>query len=63
MVYCLRKCRTEYGKSIRKDYEAGRIKEKRSNMTQYEPRNDGLLNTLTIVLKDNYILEVDEDVD
>ena len=62
-VYCLRKCRTEYGKAIRKDYDAGRIKEKRANMTQYKPRNDGLLNTLTTVLKDNYILEVNEDVD
>lgn len=30
-IYCLRKCRIEYGKAIRKDYEAGRIK-KRSNM-------------------------------
>lgn len=25
-IYCLRKCRIEYGKAIRKDYEAGRIK-------------------------------------
>lgn len=54
---CLRRVRTEYGKAIRKDYEAGRVKEKRSNMTQYEPRDDELLNTLTTVLKDNYILE------
>lgn len=54
---CLRRVRTQYGKAIRKDYEAGRVKEKRSNMTQYEPRDDGLLNTLTTVLKDNYILE------
>lgn len=61
--YCLRKVRTEYGKMIRKDYEAGRVKEKRNNMTQYEPRDDGLLNTLTTVLKDNYILEVNKDVD
>lgn len=61
--YCLRKVRTEYGKTIRKDYEAGKIKEKRSNMTKYTPRSDGLLNTLTTVLKDNYILEVNDDVD
>lgn len=61
--YCLRKVRTEYGKTIRKDYEVGKIKEKRSNMTKYMPRSDGLLNTLTTVLKDNYILEVNDDVD
>lgn len=53
-IYCLRKCRIEYGKAIRKDYEAGRIK-KRSNMIKYVPRNDGLSNTLTTVLKDNCI--------
>lgn len=32
-------------------------------MTKYTPRSDGLLNTLTTVLKDNYILEVNDDVD
>lgn len=61
--YCLKRTRTEYGKKIRKDYEAGRIKKRRSNMTQWYPRYDGMCNTLTTVLKDNYILEIGVDKD
>lgn len=49
--------RTEYGKQIRKDYEAGLILESRHNMTFLEPRNDGISNTLTTVQKDNYVVE------
>lgn len=49
--------RTEYGKQIRKDYEAGLISESRHNMTSMEPRKDGISNTLTSVRKDNYIVE------
>lgn len=30
-------------------------------MTQWEPRYDGICNTLTTVLKDNYILEIGVD--
>ena len=61
-VAILRKVRTAYGKSIRKKYESGEIKEKRSRIQTYEPRSDGIANTLTTVLKDNYVMEVD-DVD
>ena len=49
--------RTEYGKAIRKDYEKGLIKESRHNMTEMWPRTDGVSNTLTTVLKDNYVVE------
>lgn len=49
--------RTEYGKAIRKDYELGKISESRHNMTQLEPRTDGVSNTLTTVQKDNYLCE------
>ena len=49
--------RTEYGKIIRKDYEAHNIYESRHNMTELEPRNDGIANTLTSVQKDNLLLE------
>ena len=49
--------RTEYGKAIRKQYEAGEIQEQRSNLQQFEPRNDGVSNTLTGVQKDNYVVE------
>lgn len=48
--------RTEYGKSIRKDYEAGKINERRRSMQQLEPRYDGKTNCLTSVQKDNFIL-------
>ena len=49
--------RTEYGKSIRKMYESGHIKESRHNMTAMVPRTDGICNTLTTVQKDNYLYE------
>ena len=49
--------RTEYGKQIRKAYESGQIQESRHNMTELEPRQDGVSNTLTTVQKDNLLLE------
>lgn len=54
---CLTPKRTEYGKSIRKDYEAGKIDEKRGNIQYLEPRSDGKNNCLTSVEKDNLILQ------
>ena len=49
--------RTEYGKQIRKEYESGQIQESRHNMTELEPRQDNVSNTLTTVQKDNLLLE------
>lgn len=49
--------RTDYGKQVRKAYENGLIKEKRSNLRTLVPREDGISNTLTTVQKDNYLLE------
>lgn len=53
----LRKERTEYGKRVRKAYEGG---------VPYDPamkhlvaRPDGLSNTVTTVVKDNYLLEME----
>lgn len=54
---CLRYERTEYAKQIRKEYEAGIIDERRSNLRQYGTRDDGVSNTITTVQKDNYIAE------
>lgn len=51
--------RTEYGKQIRKDYEAGLISESRHNMVFMKPRTDGVSNTLTTVQKDNYVVDVE----
>ena len=48
--------RTEYGKEVRKAYEAGEIVESRHNMTEMVPRTDGVTNTLTTVQKDNYVV-------
>lgn len=53
----LRYERTEYGKAIRKDYESGVVDERRCNMRQMSPRDDGVSNTLTTVQKDNYLVE------
>ena len=49
--------RTEYGKSIRKQYESGEIYEKIGNMRELKPRTDGVSNTITTLLKDNYVAE------
>ena len=51
--------RTEYGKQIRKQYEAHEIKERRCNMRERTVRSDGICNTITGVLKDFYVLEVE----
>lgn len=53
---CLTLKRTEYGKQIRKEYEAGIVKEQRKNIQQLEPREDGKTNCLTTVQKDNLVL-------
>lgn len=53
----LRAERTEYGKAIRKQYEAGEIDEKIGNMREMKPRTDGVTNTLTTVQKDNLVAE------
>ena len=58
VVSVLRPERTEYGKAIRKEYEAGNIKESRHNMTEMKQRTDGVSNTLTTVQKDNLILQI-----
>lgn len=52
----LRSVRTEYGKKVRKKYEAGEIKESRHNLTRLEPRTDGISNTISTVEKDNLLL-------
>ena len=61
-AFVLRPVRTEYGKSIRKKYESREVKISRHAMTQLEPRLDGISNTLTTVLKDNYVMIIEEVV-
>ena len=49
--------RTEFGKKIRKKYESGEVELSRHDMTQLEPREDGMSNTITSVQKDNLLHE------
>ena len=53
----LRQVRTEYGKEIRKAYDSGEVDEKWGNMKRFEPRDDGIANTLSTVQKDNLVAE------
>lgn len=54
-VAILRQTRTEYGKQVRKEYEAGNMDEGRQSMVELEPRRDGIANALTTVQKDNLL--------
>lgn len=51
----LRNVRSDYGKEIRKDYEAGNIKISRHEFLESEVRDDGVVNTLSTVQKDNQL--------
>mgnify|MGYP003298353973 CR=1 FL=1 len=53
---CMRYERTEEGKRLRSDYEAGIIHHGYSEHRVLQPRDDGKTNTLTTVQKDNQIL-------
>lgn len=61
MKAILRPVRNEYGKKVRKDYESHRIRLPRSSIKRYEPRADGISNTVTSVQKDNYLIEQNMD--
>ena len=52
----LRNVRSDYGKEIRKDYEAGNIKISRHEFLESEVRDDGVVNTLSTVQKDNQLV-------
>lgn len=52
----LRYERTEHGKKIRKRYETGEVTEKIGDIREAAHRGDGISNTITTILKDNYIL-------
>lgn len=55
---CLTARRTEYGKAIRKEYEAHEIQAPRKAVQRLEPRTDGKTNTITTVQKDNLIIQL-----
>ena len=56
-AFCLQYVRNDYGRAIRKGYEAGDIKARRSEIREVLPRTDGITNTITTILKDNIIME------
>lgn len=60
---CLTARRTEYGKAIRKEYEAHEIQAPRKAVQRLEPRTDGKTNTITTVQKDNLIMETKPDTE
>lgn len=51
----LRNVRSDYGKEIRKDYEAGNIKISMHEFLESEVIDDGVVNTLSTVQKDNQL--------
>lgn len=51
----LRNVRSDCGKEIRKDYETGNIKISRHEFLESEVRDDGVVNTLSTVQKDNQL--------
>jgi len=53
----LRNERTEFGKEIRKKYEAKEVECKRDSMRSLCPRTDDISNTITTVQKDNLLIE------
>ena len=55
--------RTDFGKQVRKQYESGELDMSRHDMTELEPRTDGVSNTLTSVQKDNLVAEPIRDTD
>lgn len=54
---CLNKQRNELGRQIRKEYEAGTVKARRSDLVDYSPRQDDKTGTITTVQRDNLILQ------
>jgi len=56
IIAALKYQRNEYAKSIRSQYDKGMIHERRCNLREVAIRTDGLSNTISTVLKDNYVL-------
>lgn len=53
--FCLNKKRNELGRQIRKEYEAGIIKARRSDLVDYAPREDNKTGAITTVQSDNLL--------
>ena len=61
-IYALRFRRNEYGKTIRKGYEKGLIKERICNIRERSIDYSGYSRTITTVAKDfMYLIEVNDE--
>lgn len=61
-VYNIKKQRNEFGRQIRKDYEAGRMPGvRRVDVREFVPVFDGICRTVTTITEDNLLLEVYEN--
>lgn len=62
-VYSIKKQRNEYGRLIRKDYEAHRLPNvRRKDIKELVPMGDGMSRTITTIVHDNLMLEVYDDI-
>ena len=58
-TYNIKKQRNEFGRQIRKDYEAGRMPNvRRKDIKEFVPMFDGICRTVTTIVEDNLLLEV-----
>lgn len=63
-IYNIKKQRNEFGRLIRKDYEAGRMPDvRRKDIKEYVPMFDGVVRTITTIVEDNLVIEVYEEDD
>lgn len=58
-IYPIKKQRNEYGRLIRKDYEAHRLPDvRRKDIKEFVPTNDMFCRAITTFVLDNLLLEV-----
>lgn len=60
MIFPLKKQRNELGKRMRKAYEAHQTNLRRKDIKELVPMFDGIARTITTIVHDNLLLEVDE---
>lgn len=57
-MWALKYQRNEYAKKIRKDYESGKIKERRCNMREWTIDRSGMVHAITTVGKDYWYIVI-----
>ena len=60
MIFPLKKQRNELGKRMRKAYEAHQTNLRRKDIKELVPMFDGIARTITTIVHDNLLLEIDE---